>query len=133
MRPFLILSLGLGVAGILVWRIHHRGRSPKRRSPTINPHLESSSIVHEGDAVTSLIEAPWLTPESCIDADNLGDEPDTQVAEWKLVNNGIEQLFDIEPQAIQPLNPNTEPRDETSTFIHPSLVTQPLAILDNDD
>ena len=130
MRPFLILSLGLGLAGILVWRIHHRGRSPKRRSPTINPHLEASSIVHEGDAVTSLIEAPWLTPESCIDADNLGDEPDTQVAESKLVDNGIEQLLDFESQ---PFNANTEPGDETSTFIHPSLVTQPHATLDNDD
>jgi hypothetical protein len=132
MRPFLILSVGVGVAGLLLWRLHHRRTSPKRPLPTVDSHTENPSIVVEVHAPTSLMETQWRALESAR-ADYRGHAHNTQVEEGESVDNWIEQLPDVEPEAVQASKANTEPSDETATVIPQSLFTETPATLDANE
>lgn len=132
MRPFLILSAGVGLAGLLLWRLHHRRTSPKRTSPTVNPRTESPSIVVEDHAPTSLMETQWRAPES-VRTDDPGDGYNAQVAEAELVDNWIEQLPDVEPEAVQASKANTESRDETAPLIPQQFFSQAPEMLKADE
>lgn len=130
MRPFLILSVGVGLAGLLLWLFYHRRISPKRPSPA-RPGTENPSIVVEAHEPTLLMETQGSEPES-VRANHHGDGHNIQGAEAKFVDYWAEQLPDVESQAVQ-AKANIEPRDETATVSEQCIFTPAPTTLDADE
>jgi hypothetical protein len=125
MRPFLIVSVGVGLLGLLLWRLRQRAKSSKPIAETSRLVPEESRIISEPDSTFTLDKKPPQAQDSSAEQVYCAPAEDRAQGETtEHIDRQFETQQGLQSRTRNGKEGNAQPHVEQADFAPPELSTQ---------